>query len=72
MRWSIVPPRHRRRHQQTPTSVAVDQQNFAGRPFAVLLLHARSNRLVDPIPLVPSIIQAFETTRPGDIVHIGA
>ena len=48
------------------------QQELAGRPFAVLLLQARSNRLGDLLPLVPAVLQALDAVQPGDVVRIGA
>ena len=47
------------------------QQSLGGRPFAVLLLPARSNRLADLLPLA-ALLQALEMAQPGDVVSIGA
>jgi len=48
-----------------------DQQRIAGRPFALLILHAPSNRLADLLPLVPEVLAALNSARPGEVRHIG-
>ena len=48
------------------------QQQLADRPFAVLLLQARSNRLADLLPLVPALTEALKSAQPGDVIRIGA
>ena len=47
------------------------QQNVAALPFGVLLVLAPSNRLTHLAPLVPSMLDALPTVRPGQIVRIG-
>jgi hypothetical protein len=44
------------------------QQRIKGRPFGVLVLRARSNRLADLLPLVPALLQALSGLGPG-VVH---
>jgi hypothetical protein len=48
------------------------QQQLAGRPFAIVLLRAQSNRLPDLLPLVPRLVQALRNTRPGAVVEVSA
>jgi hypothetical protein len=45
----------------------VFQQRIDDLPFAVLVLRARSNRLIDLRPLVPRLIEALSTVRPGEV-----
>lgn len=47
------------------------QQGMQGLPFAVIVLSARTNRLVDLLPLVPSILAALGSARPGDLLRVG-
>lgn len=48
------------------------QQNVAVLPFGVLVLRAPANRLKHLRPLVPAILDALRTLRPGDLRHVGA
>jgi predicted nuclease of predicted toxin-antitoxin system len=48
------------------------QQRLIGKPFAVVVLHARSNRLADLDPIVPLLLSALENLAPGGVRHIGA
>ena len=43
------------------------QQSFAGRNLAVLVLAAKSSRFQDLLPLVPKILIALTTIKPGEI-----
>jgi hypothetical protein len=47
------------------------QQSFARCPFAVVVLHAKSNRLADLIPLVPDLSQLLPTVHAGEIYSVG-
>lgn len=49
----------------------VYQKNLAHLPFGVVVLSARSNRLVDLEPLVPTVLDAPKNLRPGLIVRVG-
>jgi hypothetical protein len=49
----------------------VFQQRIDDLPFAVLVIRARSNRLIDLRPLVPRLIEALSTVRPGEVRWIG-
>jgi hypothetical protein len=48
------------------------QQNLAALPFGILLVGAASNRMVDLLPLVPTILEALASIRPGEIRRVGA
>ena len=47
------------------------QQDIVSFSIAVVVLQARSNRLADLIPLVPSLLSAIEATPPGTAKFIG-
>lgn len=49
----------------------VYQQDLADLPFGVVVLGARSNRFADLEPLVPKVLEALQTLRPGQIVRVG-
>jgi hypothetical protein len=46
------------------------QQNLPEFGIAVLVLHGRSNRLQDLLPLVPRILEALNDLQPGIAVTI--
>ena len=48
------------------------QQNLAGRPIAVVVLRAHSNRVADLEPLVPELLRVLPTARPGQATLVGA
>ncbi len=48
------------------------QQNPAGRPLAVVLLRARSNRLPDLTPLAAAVLAALPEAPPGEVTVIAA
>ena len=43
------------------------QQNINARPFGLVVLRAKTNRLADLLPLVPGLLRTLETLRPGEI-----
>ena len=47
------------------------QQRLADRPFAVVVLPAKSNRLADLLPLVPALLRALDEIEPGEVREIG-
>ncbi len=47
------------------------QQNLADLPIAVSMLEARTNRLADLIPLVPLLLAAINSAKPGSVVVVG-
>jgi hypothetical protein len=48
------------------------QQNLAGRKIALLIVRARSNRVVDLEPHFPACIKALRTIQPGAVVEVGS
>lgn len=48
------------------------QQNLGGFSIAVIVLEAKTNRLADLKPLVPKLLMAIESARPGVAKFIGA
>jgi len=46
------------------------QQNIGALPICVLVLHARTNRLADIKPLIPCLLAAIASAKPG-LVTIG-
>ncbi|MEO7521413.1 MAG: hypothetical protein ABIW79_06305 [Gemmatimonas sp.] len=58
------------------TLVTVDrnltyQQNVAAAGIAVIVLHARTNRVAELLPLGPLVVAAIAATAPGEIAHVG-
>ena len=48
------------------------QQNFVSLPIAVVVLRAKTNRLADLRPLVPTLLTAIEFAQPGAIKFVEA
>ncbi|MBV8753495.1 MAG: DUF5615 family PIN-like protein [Hyphomicrobiales bacterium] len=46
------------------------QQNLDSFSIAVVVLHAKTNRLADLIPLVSALLAAIETAPSGVVTHI--
>ena len=58
------------------TLVTVDrnlsfQQNVAASGLAVIVLHAKSNRVPDLVPLIPALLTVLPTVRVGTVTHVG-
>jgi hypothetical protein len=47
------------------------QQNLAGRRIAVLIVHAKSNRLEDLLPHLESCRSIMSSIRPGQVIRVG-
>jgi hypothetical protein len=47
------------------------QQNLGSFSIAVIVLHARTNRLADLRPLVPNLLAAIESAAPGVANFVG-
>ena len=47
------------------------QQNLRGRPVAVVLLRASSNRIQDLEPLIPALLAALPGAPPGQVTLVG-
>jgi len=48
------------------------QQNLAGVDIGIIVLAAHTTRLDDLRPLVPAVLHALESIRPGDVVRVAA
>ena len=48
------------------------QQNLNTFSIAIVVLHARTNRLADLGPLVPRLLAAIQSTVPGTALLVGA
>jgi predicted nuclease of predicted toxin-antitoxin system len=48
------------------------QQRLSTLPFGIVLVRARSNRMQDLRPLVPSILSALDAVEPGRIRRVGS
>jgi predicted nuclease of predicted toxin-antitoxin system len=47
------------------------QQNMTGRSISILILCAKSNRVQDLLPVMPSCARALLSIQPGQIVEVG-
>src|SRR5271157_4293133 len=47
------------------------EQNLTGRQIAVIILRAKSNRLVDLVPLVEACLTRMRSIKLGQIARIG-
>jgi hypothetical protein len=47
------------------------QQNLTRLSFGVVVVEAPSNRMEDLLPVVPDLLQAIATSRPGEVRHVG-
>jgi hypothetical protein len=48
----------------------VHQQNMAHVRIPIVVLHARSNRLGDLVPLVPGLLNALAEIQVGQVIHL--
>jgi hypothetical protein len=48
------------------------QQNVPALALAVVVLRAKTNRLADLRPLVPDLLAALSTVRPGQVAWVGS
>lgn len=46
------------------------QQRIADRPFAVIVLHAKTNRLIDLLPLVPKLRATLKRVAPAKVFDV--
>ena len=49
----------------------VYQQNIAAHDIAIVLLVGLNNRLETLRPLMPQVMEALQTVRPGQVVQVG-
>jgi hypothetical protein len=47
------------------------QQNVAAAGLAVIVLHARTNRTPDLVPLLPALRAALAAAPAGQVAHVG-
>ena len=47
------------------------QQNVSASSVAVIVIHAKSNRIVDLKPLAGALLDALTKIQPGLVVHVG-
>jgi len=47
------------------------EQQLMGRRIAVIILHAKSNRLADLIPHAPRCLSQLASILPGQLIHVG-
>jgi len=47
------------------------QQNLSIRPFGVIILRAKTNRIADLLPLVPELRVVLDEIQPGEVREIG-
>ena len=47
------------------------QQSLAGRTISLIVIHAKSNRLVDLLPHVPAIVASLQSIKAGQVMRIG-
>lgn len=45
------------------------QQRLHDRPFGTIILCARTNRLIDLLPLVPQLLATIPVVRSGQVIH---
>ena len=50
----------------------VFQQRLTGLPFGVVVVHARSNRMADLLPVLPLIRAALSDLAPGAVCRVRA
>ena len=48
------------------------QQRLHDRPLALIVLRAKTNRLVDLLPLVPGLLRAIGEIKPGEAREVTA
>ena len=48
------------------------QQNLAKHDIGIIVLVARSNRIVELLPLVPKVLDTIREVRPGEVVRVAA
>ena len=47
------------------------QQNMSRRRVSILIVCAKSNRIKDPLPLMPACAKALLSILPGGVVEVG-
>ena len=77
--WAGLPNGELLRQARTEFAVFVTmdrnlphQQNLTAIGMAVVLVLAKSNRMLDLRPLMPAILSAIAAVRPGEVRRVGA
>jgi hypothetical protein len=47
------------------------QQSLRGRSISLLVIRARTTNLDDLLVLMPDVLEALESTKPGEVVRVG-
>jgi hypothetical protein len=47
------------------------QQNLRGLSLAVIVLHAKSNRLADLLPYISDCLEQMKSIKPGEVARVG-
>jgi predicted nuclease of predicted toxin-antitoxin system len=47
------------------------QQNLMGRRIAIVVIRAKSNRLIDLLPHAQACLDAIATIQPGQVIQVG-
>jgi hypothetical protein len=48
------------------------QQNIRALPIAIIVLHAKTNRLADLLPLVSNLLAAIRSAKPGVVALVSS
>jgi predicted nuclease of predicted toxin-antitoxin system len=48
------------------------QQNIRALPIAIIVLHAKTNRLADLLPLVSNLLAAIRSAKPGVVAIVSS
>jgi predicted nuclease of predicted toxin-antitoxin system len=48
------------------------QQSLPGRAISLIVLHARTTNIDDIVALMPDVLAALDSIKPGDVVRIAA
>ena len=54
----------------TPDKNLPEQQNLSGLKLAIIVVRARSNKLVHLVPLIPNLLRFLEVVRPGQVMRL--
>ncbi|MCO5202191.1 MAG: DUF5615 family PIN-like protein [Chloroflexi bacterium] len=77
LRWTGIPDRILLDRMESRFDVLLtadqslpNQQNLDQRPFSVIVLRPRRNRLPDVLELLPQLVGALNNLQPGAVVEI--
>jgi hypothetical protein len=46
-------------------------QNVGAAGVAIVVVHARTNRIAELRPLMATVVEVLPTAEPGQVVHVG-